>query len=54
MLMAALLIKHLVVPTFKKKVLVSEVSCVKRKGSLLFGISRYLFAGHEVNMSYLT
>ena len=38
----------------KMQVLVSEVSFVKRKKSLSFGISRYLFASHEVNMPYLT
>ena len=38
----------------KMQVLVLEVSFVKRKRSLEFGISRYLFASHEVNMSFLT
>ena len=45
----------LVVPT-KKQVLVSETSFVNRKRSLSFEISRYLFAGHDVeliNMFYL-
>ena len=38
----------------KMQVLVSEVSFVKRKKSLSFGIGRYLHASHEVNMPYLT
>ena len=45
--MAALLTRHSVVPTFKVK------SFVKRKRGLLFGISRYLFGSHEVNMPVL-
>ena len=45
--MAALLTKHSVDPTFKVK------SFVKRKRVLLFGISRYLFESHEVNMPVL-
>ena len=44
--MAALLIKHSVVSTVKKAG-VSEVSFVKRKRSLSFEISRYLFATPE-------
>ena len=52
--MDALLTKHSFVPTFKKQVLVSEVSFVKRERSLLFNVSRYLFASHEVNIPYLT
>ena len=53
--MAALLVKHSTVPTFS--FLVSEVSFVKRKISLLFEISRYFFPSHEdyaiipINMS---
>ena len=43
-----LLTKDSVVPTFKKQLLVSEVSFVnKKKRSLTFEISRYLFASHE-------
>ena len=44
--MAALLTKHSVVSTFKKTG-VSFRSFVKRKRSLSFEISRYLFASHE-------
>ena len=51
--MVALLKKHLIVSTLKKA-FVSEVNFVKRKKSLSFEISRYLFVSHEVNMSYLT
>ena len=43
--MAALLVKHSTVPKFS--FLVSEVSFVKRKISLLFEISRYFFPSHE-------
>ena len=46
--------KTFVVPTLKRQVLFSEVRFVKRERSLLFGISRYLFASQEVNMPYLT
>ena len=44
-LMAALLVKHSIVSTFR--FLVSEVSVVKGKISLLFEISRYFFPSHE-------
>ena len=43
-----LLTKDSVVPTFKKQLLVSEVSFAnKKKRSLTFEISRYLFVSHE-------
>ena len=43
-----LLTKHSVVPTFKKQLLVSEGSFGnKKKRSLTFEISRYLFVSHE-------
>ena len=38
----------------KRQVLVLELRFVERKRSVLFGISRYLFASDEVNMPYLT
>ena len=42
------------VPTFKKTGVSFRSKLVKRERSLLFDISRYLFASHEVNMHYLT
>ena len=52
--MVVLLTKHSFVPSFKKTDVSFRISFVKREGSLLFDISRYLFAIHEVNMPYLT
>ena len=46
--MAALQTKHWLFHCLKKEVLVSEPSLVNRKRSLLFEISRYFFASHEV------
>ena len=37
----------------KRQVLVLEVNFVKKERSLLFDISRYLFASYEVNVPYL-
>ena len=52
--MAALLTNIRLFQRLKRQVLVSELSFVKREGSLLFDIDRYLFAIHEVNIPYLT
>ena len=52
--MAALLKKQWIVSTFKKAGVSLKESLVERKKSLSLGISRYLFASHEVNMLYLT
>ena len=51
--MAALLTKHSFVPTFKKAGVSFRSKFVKRERSLLFDISRYLFASQEVNIPYL-
>ena len=51
--MAALQTKYLVVATFKKTGVSFSSKFLKRKRSMLFGISRYLFASHEINMSYI-
>ena len=45
---------NLILKVMKSELGVIEVSFVKRERSLLFDISRYLFASHEVNMPYLT
>ena len=47
--MTALRTKYSVVSTFKKQVLVSEATLIKRKRDLSLEISRYLFASPEVS-----
>ena len=46
-LMTALLIKHSIVPTFKKTGVSLQSKFVKRKRKLSFEVSRYLFASNK-------
>ena len=52
--MAAALKKLSLVSSFKKEGVSLRINFAKRKRSLLFGISRYLFGSHEENINLLT